>query len=222
MSSQGTGINEAKYYRLHITALISLICALYLSGLPRRSPMANGTIQAGRGRRFPNCTRTKKLSPQLLHEKVQISCQRCSLSRSSAKMTQWVSDGRKDKCPRLCYRIPPKVILISSFQSTACRIELNNNTSYGATYVWSLQNIFFFTMRASREGGKEETKPSLLFQPETQWIRGHKTNSWLALRHCISGSQCANKEYHRQTCKQVHSTLSNIMPSFPCLCYPTA
>lgn len=41
MSSQGMGINEAKYYRLHITALISLICSLYLSGLPRHSLMAN-------------------------------------------------------------------------------------------------------------------------------------------------------------------------------------
>lgn len=45
MSSQGMGINEAKYYRLHITALISLICSLYLSGLPRHSLMANSISQ---------------------------------------------------------------------------------------------------------------------------------------------------------------------------------
>lgn len=45
MSSQGMGINEAKYYRLHITALISLICSLCLSGLSRHSVTANSISQ---------------------------------------------------------------------------------------------------------------------------------------------------------------------------------
>lgn len=54
------------------------------------------------------------------------------------------------------------------------------------------------------------TKPVIL----TKHTKGTK-NSWLALRHCNSGSQYANKKLHRQTCEHGHCTLSNIMPSSP-------
>lgn len=104
--------------------------------------------------------------------------------------------------------------------STACYIKQNNNTDDGTTYstvgVLLHNNVFtskyiFLDHESTIQRRKKQNQVCYF----SQNYKGHK-NSWLALRHCISGSQCAPPDM--RTCSFHFIQLYAL---FPYLCYQT-
>lgn len=100
-----------------------------------------------------------------------------------------------------------------------CYIKQNNRRSnifYSrCTLKQNLHCKTYVSLPWGYNANEEKYNKACYFNQQHEWIKGHKTHSCLALRHCISGSQCANKESHCQTCEHIPITLSTIMPSSP-------